>query len=130
VKRDTRFGRLVAECGAEAAEALCYGGEISHWTNNPWMARRQWLLETLVPMLRLNAQCAQDDWACRYSGGVERNRALQCAVRGTPHVVAQTTGLFRHLEPFWETRESCAMGEGYWWASRQQCRVWRNAGGQ
>ena len=41
-----------------------------------------------MPMLRLNAQCAQDDWACRYSG-VERNRALQCAVRGTPHVVAQ-----------------------------------------
>ena len=46
VKRDTRFANLVAECGAEATEALCYGGEISHWTNTPWMARRQWLLET------------------------------------------------------------------------------------
>ncbi len=115
------FGRYVQRCGTADVEVHCYGGEISHWTNNPTLARREWLLEHFVPLL---PDCPRGDWECLYSGGIETNRELQCVIRNQPHTVAQTTGLFRHLDPHWRTRAPCAAAEGYWWPDRQQCRVW------
>ena len=61
---------------------------------------------------------------CRYAGGVETNAALQCALRRLDYRVAQTEGLFRHLNPVWTQRWQCDEGRGYWIIEKQLCRAW------
>ena len=118
-------GEYLQDCGVfkdEGVEAWCYSGALAHWTNNPFMAERAWLLEHFVPLLPI---CDSSDDECLYAAGVETNRELQCTLRGKGHVIAQTEGLFRHLNPLWLERGICERGKGYWFTASQLCRVWK-----
>ena len=94
----------------------------SLWDHRNGTMLREWLMEHFVPLL---PKCQLDDAECLYSKGIETNKELQCHLRRLDYVVAQTEGIFRHMNPVWLGREECEKDAGgYWWPDRGRCRVW------
>lgn len=108
--------------GDEFPRAYCYSSLHGHWTNNPFMARRSWLMAHIVPKL---PRCEIDNLKCLYAGGIETNKKLQCSLRELNYTIAQTEGIFRHLNRNWASREKCEspLG-GYWIPDKDQCIQW------
>lgn len=115
----------VTRCGPSDdafPRTFCYSSLYAHWTNNPFVARRRWLLRHFVPLL---SRCSLDDTECLYASGIETNRELQCTLRRMNYTVAQTEGIFRHLNLRLMDRAECESERGgYWIPDQDTCQVW------
>lgn len=112
--------------------AYCYGSRLSHWTNNPWMARREFIVKMLLPLVpdcaEKYARDRQRREACMYAG-MEKDKDLLCALRKADYKIAQMDGPFEHMHPSRVLEGSggllmCSRGEGYWKPVEQHCEVW------
>ena len=105
---------MVQRCSARNPVVYCHRSLTTHWSNNPWMANRAFVLTELLPRYPDCRRVPEAQRAfCNYLG-VESNRELQCHLRSLNYTVWQTEGVFRHLdEERSDNLRPCNRGEGY-----------------